>query len=325
MRGCVYCSILMDCPGGFMRFVFLSLFFLAGSLQAQMTHRDHAEGVWEIEGLEPFNEWMMTWNVGRPLDKDYQFYVSVKTDEWSPWLPYAVWGASGQSSFEAKSPDEKVKVFQDALEVKQGKASAFRVYVNPACEEMSLHVYTNGDHPGEVMKELSSVSLPLEGLSQIALDHPRAKDLCSPTSTTAAVRYLGQKQIDPLVFAANVWDRGFDIYGNWVFNAAQAAAIIGSDYNVWVERLPGFASIHEKLMRGTPVIVSIRGPLAGSALPYAQGHLIAVTGYDALTDRVLCIDPAFPTDAETKASYARADFLEAWNRRGRVAYCFFSR
>lgn len=307
-----------------MRFVILSLCFLAGSLQAQMTHCKHVQGVWEIDGLEPFNEWMMTWNAERPQDQDYEFYVSVKTEGWSPWMPYAKWGANGQNSFNQQTPDGNVRVYQDALEIKQGRATGFKVYVNPPIEEMSLHVYTNGDHSVEGSKELSAVSLPLEGLSQIALDHPRAKDLCSPTSTTAAVRYLGQNEVDPLVFAANVWDRGFDIYGNWVFNAAQAASILGSSWNVWVERLSGFESIHYKLMQGTPVVVSIRGPLKGSASLYAQGHLIAVTGFDATTNRVLCIDPAFPSDAETKVSYDLADFVQAWNRRGRVAYCFFT-
>lgn len=308
-----------------MRFVILSLFFYVCSIHAEMSHRNHAQGIWEMEGLQPFNEWMLTWNAARPLDKDYQFYVSVKTDAWSPWLPYAIWGASGQSSYDVQSADGKVKVFQDALEILHGKATGFRVYVNPAMEEMALHVYTNGDIQTEAAKELSSVLLPVEGLSQIALDHYRTRHLCSPAATTAVVRYLlKQQDIDPVTFAAQVWDRGFDIYGNWVFNAAQAASLLGPSFHVWVERLDGFASIHQKLMKGTPVVVSIRGPLAGSALPYEQGHLIAVIGYAAEEKKVICIDPAFPTDAETKVSYPLEDFLRAWNRRGRVAYCFFT-
>jgi hypothetical protein len=308
-----------------MHLVIISLCLLVSSVHAQMSHRNQAQGVWEVDGLEPFNEWMLTWNTARPLDKDYQFYVSVKTDEWSPWLPYAIWGANGQSSHNVQSPDGKVKVFQDTLEIMNGKATGFRFYVNPSSERISLHAYTNGDLQSESPKELASVILPVDGLSQIALDHPRARHLCSPTSTTAVVRFLlGQQEIDPILFAADVWDRGFDIYGNWVFNAAEAATLLGPAYHVWVERLSGFEAIHQKLMTGTPVVVSIRGPLKGSALPYEQGHLVAVIGYDALERKVFCIDPAFPTDAETKVSYPLEDFLQAWNRRGRVAYCFLT-
>jgi hypothetical protein len=75
-------------------------------------------------------------------------------------------------------------------------------------------------------------------------------------------------------------------------------------------------------MQNTPVIASVRGPLPGSALPYAKGHLLVVTGFDAETQNVLCMDPAFPSDAATQTAYPIADFVAAWNRRGNIAYIF---
>jgi hypothetical protein len=34
------------------------------------------------------------------------------------------------------------------------------------------------------------------------------------------------------------------------------------------------------------------------------------------------MDPAFPADHQTHVRYPLPEFLEAWNRRGRVAYIF---
>ena len=89
-----------------------------------------------------------------------------------------------------------------------------------------------------------------------------------------------------------------------------------------MQRMNGFADIYEQLTQGTPVIVSVRGPLIHSAAPYAQGHLLVVTGYDASAKTVFCMDPAFPSNQETNVSYPFSDFIEAWNRRGRIAYIY---
>ena len=88
------------------------------------------------------------------------------------------------------------------------------------------------------------------------------------------------------------------------------------------ERLNGFDQIHQRLIQGTPIIVSVRGPLHGSALSYSAGHLMVVIGYDSLNQKVICMDPAFPSDDQTHVSYDLSNFIEAWSRRGKVAYIF---
>lgn len=302
-------------------------------LDAYMAHQEKPiMPEWKEENLNPFDELMISWNAVRPIEGKFLFYVSVKTDEWSPWLLYASWGSEGQSSFLSTTEEAPVRVYQDALEVlEEKKATAFQIKI--VAEEGShlsnihgLHVYTNSDKPNGIQKadsSLASICLKVPGLSQMSLNHIRHADLCSPTSTTAIIRYLSNDYtIDPLSFAQQIWDSGFDIFGNWVFNVAEASSHLGNKWQCWVERLSGFNEIHSYIKRGTPVVVSIRGPLMGSALPYAKGHLLAVVGYDALNQRVICMDPAFPTDKETHISYSLSDFVQAWNRRGNVAYVF---
>lgn len=303
---------------------------MCGSLHSEMTHLTQITPIWHQETLKPFNELILTWNGKRPSRGTVHFYIRVKTEEWSSWLLYASWGQNEQRTFDETCSSGEVKTYQDAIEVLNGKkASAFEVKVVAVDDAFlsdlqALHVYTNGD----ILKEPNSsypcdpVKLDVAGLSQIALAHARNLSLCSPTSTTAVIRYLARSSIEPVNFASHAHDQGFDIYGNWILNSAQASAELGSAWNCWVERLDGFNAIHNQLLQGFPVVISIRGPLSGSAMPYGQGHLIAVIGYRPSDKNVICMDPAFPSDAETIVHYDLDELMQAWNRRGRVAYLF---
>lgn len=314
--------------------IFSSFFLLIGcSLSAQMFHQHQITSEWKEENVSPFTELMLSWNATRPDVGNGQFYIRVKIQEnWSPWLLYGSWGKDGQRSFSSSSLDGSVRAYQDAVELLEGnQATGFQIRIEPEqFIEMgviqSLHVYVNNDRKNESVSfdvGQDRINVPIRGLSQMALNHERNRSLCSPTSTTAVVRHLsGKNDLDPIQFAQNVWDQGFDIFGNWVFNVAQASSELGNHWSCWVERLNGFQNIYDRLQKGTPVVVSIRGSWKGSPVPYTNGHLIAVTGYDPMNQKVFCMDPGFNSDEETIVQYDLTDFMEIWNRRGRVAYIF---
>jgi hypothetical protein len=189
-----------------------------------------------------------------------------------------------------------------------------------------VHVYINSDRIKEsqiLPDNLNSIDLKVPGLSQMTINHICSIDLCSPISTTAVTRYLSNDYtIDPVNFAEKVWDSEFDIFGNWVFNVAQASTYLGCEWSCWIERLNGFDHIYQCLIEGSPVVISVRGPLTGSARPYAKGHLLVVIGYDSANQKVICMDPAFPQDTETHVFYDLSDLIQAWNRRGNISYIF---
>lgn len=299
-----------------------------------MFHNQIVKDEWREENIDPFNELILTWNGSRPILGNYEIYVSVKTEDWSPYLLYASWGSDFQSSYLSTLEDCPVRVYQDAVEVLKGeKATGFQIKIvgeNGAELESlrSVHVFTNNLRQSSLENGSFSefILLDVQGLSQRILPHPRALDLCSPVSTTSVVRYLSKnKDLDPISFAQRSWDKGFDIFGNWVLNVVEASSLLGEHWNCWVERLSGFEEIYAKLLEKTPVVVSVRGPLVGSALPYAKGHLLVVIGFDPLTQNVLCMDPAFPNNIETLVSYPLKDFLDAWGRRGFISYIFCSK
>lgn len=301
-----------------------------GDVQAAMLHKEAPfSDVWQEEGLAGFNELILSWNAKLPEQGGFKFYLSVKKEEWSPWFLYSAWGASGRESF--KNESDGILVYQDALEVLgDEKARGFRVKIEAEGgadlrEVFALHAYTNSDRKKESAFRdllLDPIALDVPKRSQMALDHVRNAHLCSPTSTSAVVSYFLHTPVDPVTFAEKVWDGGFDIYGNWVFNVALASSYLQEPFRCWVERLGSFEEIYERLKKATPVVVSVRGPLKGSASAYASGHLLIVRGFDADGQRVLVMDPAFPTDEETYVSYDLKDFMEAWERRGRIAYIF---
>lgn len=291
-----------------------------------MFHTHDVKNEWKKENIPAFNELILTWNGQRPHIGKFLIYVSLKTDSWSSYQLYGSWGVDHQSSF--SSLESNIKVYQDVVEVKNGlKATGFQVRLEPVDgakidDLRSMHVYTNSQSVLAAEPVYKTVSIAVPGLSQRILSHPRASDLCSPTSTVAVIQSLTKQGIDPVDFASKSLDMGFDIFGNWVLNLAECSTRLGKSWNCWVQRLNGFPDLYERLMQGTPVVVSVRGPLIGSALPYAKGHLLVVRGFDAQERMVLCMDPAFPANSETHHSYPLSDFMEAWNRRGFISYIF---
>lgn len=292
-----------------------------------------AEALWEEQNIFPFNELIISWNALRPARGNYRISASVKSNSWSPWLSFAEWGADGQKTFASKPDGSLAASYQDIITLADGHwADAFRIKVEgPSTLETFDALYACASN---LLKfelhsppRLDPIRLPIESLrSQMALDHPRHKDLCSPTSTCMAIDFLLKKRIaDPIDFAEKAHDNGFDIYGNWVLNVAESYQKLSGRYPCLVKRLANFAELHSHLMKGLPVVASIKGPLPQAPLPFQGGHLLLIMGWDSEKESVLCADPAFPTDAETLTSYPIKDFLAAWGRRKNLCYLFLAR
>lgn len=301
-------------------------------LHQQLTESDQQKTafVWEQQNLS-FNEIIISWDAIRPQSGYYSIIVSLFTTEWSSWLDYAYWGASGQHTFSQHASHPSCKTYQDIVEVlKNVKATGFRVCVQ-AVDGASLsgirglHVCATDLEKHQMSFDKGSISqsihLDVGGLSQMALPEEWKWRFCSPASVTAVINYLNPDvNLSVLSFAEQAYDAAFDIYGNWVLNTAQASHLLGHPWQCYVGRLTSFNQVLESLQNGFPVIVSIKGPLPGSAHPYQSGHLMVIKGYDPIEERVLCMDPAFPDNSSTHVSYALADFLTAWQRRGGIAY-----
>lgn len=288
---------------------------------------------WEQPDVISFDELIVSWNVMRPQYGEFHVSISVKIGEmWSPWFLYATWGSESQKGGDIKATRFPLEIQQDIVKMVDGqKATGFRIRIQAVSgaildEFYSIHVCASSItdvYPEKNFNANYSIDLKIPLISQMILTHPRHRDMCSAASTSAVISYLLNKnRIDPVFFALKARDEAFDIFGNWVLNTAHASAVLGKKWHCWVQRLTGFEDIYTRLRASIPVVVSVKGPLPGSALPYNQGHLLVVKGYHHKEKKVLCMDPAFGDDESTNVSYDLKDFLEAWSRRQCIAYLF---
>ena len=281
-----------------------------------------------------FSQLILSWNALRPQKGHFRFWVQAQDSKTKKWYdPHHIidWGKEIQRSY--ISVDEKgTGCYHVRLELpKQRRADAFRVKieVHDGAELNllhSLHVCVSDlakfkSESASQYTHLKSVAIHnVPKQSQMVLNHPRANNLCSPTSLSMLLGFLKQTPIDPVSCAEHVYDSGLDSFGSWPFNVAHAFELCQGTINFGVTRLSSFSDLHKQLMNNIPVMVSVRGDLKGAAKPYSDGHLLLVTGFDAKHKRVLCHDPAFEDTEKIATSYDLESFLHAWGRSRNLSY-----
>jgi len=312
----------------------VSKFFDETSFSA---HPQRHEYIWEQPITKAFNELILSWNALRPDDGKLAFAVSIKHgNQWSNWHRLAEWGPDFQRTFVNKR-HPYVHTKHVRVEMQRGcRARGFRVRVTSSggaklenlkalfgCLSNLNQFQINP--PDKDMSHIVIHGVPRH--SQMAIDHPRRKDFCSPTSTSVVVNYFMRSMYGEMPnmhdyiidFADKVHDQGPNIYGNWLFNVAQAYDSSNGDVFYRVERLNSFNDLYSYLVREIPIVVSVRR-LRGGATPYRNGHILVVVGYDAINKNVLCIDPAFRNAKLQLKTYRLWDFLYAWGRSRNLSY-----
>lgn len=288
----------------------------------EVMHQTGITYVWVENQVIPFDELIVSFNALRPQRGFYEISISVLQGKWTEWLTYVAWGSVMQKSFSHKRA--AFSIDQDVVE-SQG-ATGFRVKVKAGGgadiqQFQALHASMLTGFEKRLPVG-DSIYLEVNGLSQLAQDPQFAKRICAGTSTAACVSYLKQTSIDPIAFSLGAYDSSFDIFGNWVFNVAKAYELLGPGWRCWVQRLKNFDAVLDQLHQGIPVVVSVKGRLPKCHLPYDNGHLITVIGYDSGTQEVICMDPAYPKNEDTIVHYPISSFLDVWAARKGLAFLF---
>lgn len=283
----------------------------------------------------PFTQLVFSWNAHRPKKGTFTFYVRVKdqaTNTWDEWHKMVEWGNDIQKSHFSRGNHSTFKYARLEMENKK-KGSAFQVKVihegkNAPLSHVKGIMVTAADFTRFKMEPYNKRGKNLDSClvnhvpkkSQIMIDHPRAKALCSPTSMSMVVETLTRKKTEPLRFANYVYDEGLDVFGNWGFNMAHAFEKGNNRALFYTTRLNSFNELHALLKQNIPVAVSIRGTIPGGKKEYSNGHLLVVVGFDAQKKKVLCYDPAFNTEAEVDKHYDLQHFIVAWEKSHRLTY-----
>jgi Peptidase_C39 like family len=299
---------------------------------------------WHIEktSIACFSELICSWNAFRPEKGGYfSFWIQARdsvTKNWYMWHQMAQWGKDSSGKNMQRSLVSRgshgTKYIYVRLELpKYRLADGFRLRIkahNGASLKNIERVAINGidlkkfssESNAQLLKDLPSVYISgVPKWSQMVLNHPRYKSLCSPTSIAMLLGFLLKQYCDPREVARGAYDEGLKVYGNWSLNVAHAFERCKGKVAFHVERLKSFKDLHSHLKQGIPVIVSIRGPLKGAPLPsYTNGHLLVVVGYNKRLRKVLCHDPACSSNTRTAIAYNLNDFIVAWECSKRLAY-----
>ncbi len=316
-------------------FINVHLFSFSQIHSYQLTDKDHKENcvIGIFDNVQDFNELLLSWNALRPEKGSFMFFVSVKTSDYSPWIPYAEWSSNGQQTFSTQLPKHHLTAYQDTVNTTSGMfGKGFRVKVEAkdGADLKNFHSFhistanlTDYSMNADVSELEKIIITPIKGRSQMILPHTRVRDLCSPTATSTVINFLKKENpVDPCLFADRIHDDGFDIYGNWALNVAEAYSSIGDEYSCSIERLSGLKELHSHLMNNMPVVVSVKGQIPGAPIAYPVGHLMVIIGLDPENQRVYCIDSAFDSDEQVYVDYDLQDFLKVWTVRKNLAYIF---
>lgn len=311
------------------------IYYRTFSDQELESHHHKPHIFFEKDNVPLFNQLIFSWNAIRPDKGYFSFLVQVhnsKNNQWGSWHHMADWGAYVQRSFASKSDGAAHYNFvclrmeddqlADAFRIKVVSHEGADIALLKACSVSFSD--SNNFKPELIDEQLTSLpSVHIKNvptLSQFEIDHTNNDSLCSPTSCTMLTMFLAGKTIDPVDFDAKSYDSGLEVHGSWPFNMAHAFERCDGRYWFFTTRLNSFAGLHQRLMLGLPVVVSVRGPLETAALPYKNGHLLVVVGWNAKKQEVIVHDPAFKSSKEVLHRYPLKSFLEAWERSRRLTY-----
>ncbi len=166
-------------------------------------------------------------------------------------------------------------------------------------------------------------SLPVPWRSQLWEEKCISGRICGPTSLAMALEYNGCK-MPTADIAADAWDDGNTMFGNWPF-LAQAAAKHG--FKSWVFACQDYEPIKQEIAAGRPVVLSIRfakGELTNAPFEATGGHLILCVGMTPNGD-LICNDPGSRRSIFSHQVYRKEEMAKAWLNQGGYAICVIPR
>jgi hypothetical protein len=221
---------------------------------------------------------------------------------YTDWFSWGVWSAIKGLSGSASTKNEHGKVGIDILDL------------NEECEgvvKYRIDIKQKKDHSPIVYnvtlasdKEDSLLKAPTDTYKKLDVPYRRQTDvpeiggqICSATSLSMILLYLGEEGLEVEDVAWGVRDYGAQRFGNWAYNVAYAGEL---GYNAYIDYFD-IDAIKWAVYTGHPLACSIRvkaGQLSASGYPGYQsnGHLLCVVGYEERNGKkwLLINDPAHP-------------------------------
>lgn len=293
-------------------------------------HLQPTSSVVELESpeLAPFDWLVPWWNADIAGDASMELFLAVEAPGgWSRWYPMGRWS---QTPASFSCADETAKVETDTLML-SAKALRFRlkVEVSPGAggtgsvviRRLGVLTRDRGIPRAPVRQEFLAKSAIVMPCRSQMVEAPEIRGrICSPTCGAMALEWLGLYYPTAFV-AADCYDAGAKIYGNWPFNVASLWRL---GLRARLGFFPSMEAASALLKAGNPIIASIKfgeGQLKGAPIATTNGHLVLLRGLEKDESgawRVLINDPAAADSSSVGRDYVLDEFERAWTGVGYV-------
>ena len=298
------------------------------------------DGTWtgpEVRTKFDFNELLASFNPHCPPECGVILEVRVRQkDQWSPWLFMQSWGKvvmppKRVTDFDGGDVDIDFIVLKSPGNAYQARITLtsfdFDVRQSPSVRRLSIS-YTGVVDDTKKREKLAppttapsgwarSLDVPFRGQGAAVIPKPLRGMICSPTSTSMVMEFLGVN-CTTVENAMAIYDPQYDMFGNWGRSVSRASEM-GLDG--WLQRFRNWEQVKAFIAEGTPVITSIRfrpGQVKGFLYESTAGHLLVIRGFTSSGD-VIVNDPA-NKEKGGGAVYPAAEFAKAWFDNGGVGY-----
>jgi hypothetical protein len=251
-----------------------------------------------------FKQMLASWN-SCSTGGTVEVSVSVRLDDgtYTGWYSWGVWSAIRGLSGSASTEDENGEVGIDILTLNkecQGYVK-YRIDIKQTKDESPIvyNVILASDKATSNLKAPENTYWKLDVPYRRQADVPEiGGQICSATSLSMILLYLGEEGLDVGDVAWGVRDYGAKKFGNWAYNVAYAGEL---GYIAYIDYFD-IDAIKWAVYTGHPVACSIKvkqGQMADSGFPNykTNGHLLCVVGYEERNGQkwLLINDPADPS------------------------------
>jgi len=292
----------------------------------------------------PFNRGLPSWN-GLVTDDNSGFHIQMrfpyngvwpKKNDWYTigyWEEY-IWNQYGYTNFPGGKIDIDLAVLYSYQSEWQFRVNMKRQSANDPSPKLNKLSFFISDSKSENNIEYNAIVNDNPGfiycetdyIYQYDVDPNIGGDICSPTSTTMALKSFRNEadqsiiEIDALTFAQDNYDTYHGLFGVWpnaVQNASEYRSIDGQ-YRVdgAVTRYRTWSDAYDVLSNGGRIVISV-GP------PLYTGHLMMLAGF--MEDgRVIVHDPAAkPKKSGYQKIWDKYQLSKSWFDKGGISYTFY--
>ena len=248
--------------------------------------------------------------------------VSYQTTEgqWSEFLSWGPWSSKRGISRSTSPKDEYATLAIDIFTVNKGYTASGRIKVKLELSrgDKSPKVYNFSVTTPEMEKQqtVDASALPESFLNDVPMRSQLAPEngadgnrICSPTTVAMALEFMGKKKAT-MTAAKDIYDNGWEAYGNWSFAVAYAGE-------------QGFNAYMDLYDRDMMKYALSQGHVIGcSTYLTSSGHLVLLSGYTVIdgVEYYIANDPNVNAKDPQRTNYTVEYFEERWLRDSMGGY-----